>query len=275
DGDTDILATTGTPGNKISWFENDGSQNFTERNVKENWYWPRYSTAIDIDQDGDMDIIGTAKTGEVIWFENDGNENFSENVIISNWGEPSSVKAADIDNDADLDILAIAWIGGYVAVFENDGQQNFTGDVFCQTAYEMITIFPIDLDSDGDLDILGANYANDDLRWWENTLITTSITQPEGFNKDHFGLKNYPNPFTSETTICFSIPETCQVELSIFDIAGKLVFSMIDAKLKKGSHTITWNGKTNDSSTIKPGIYYCKIKTDELETTSKMIKTQE
>ena len=235
DGDTDILASTGSPGNMISWFENDGNQNFTERSLKNNWYWPRYQTAYDVDRDGDMDVIGTAKAGQVIWFENDGYQNFSENILDSNWGEPSSVKAADIDKDGDidlaatsvsanqvawfendgnnnfakhiiqsyysgaisarisdidhdddLDILAIAWIGGYVAVFENDGNQNFTGDVFCETAYEMITIFPIDLDSDGDLDILGANYANDDLRWWENSLYQASFSGIP--NSGHFPL---------------------------------------------------------------------------------------
>ena len=321
DGDTDILAATVSPGNMVSWFENDGNQNFIEHNIKNSWYWPRYQTSIDIDQDGDMDIIGTAKAGEVIWFENDGDENFSETILISDWGEPSSVQAADIDQDGDidlaatsvsanqvvwfendgdnnftehviqsnyvgaisvriadidldddLDIMAIAWIGGYIAVFENDGQQNFTEDIFCETAYDMITIFPIDLDSDGDLDILGADYSTNDLRWWENSLITTSGTGSKASDKDQVGLTCYPNPFSTETTICFSLPSTCHVELSILDMHGKLVITLIDTLLNKGDQKNTWNGKTSDGSKIKPGKYFCRIKTKEMEVISSLLK---
>jgi len=321
DGDTDILAATVSPGDMVSWFENDGNQNFTEHTVKNNWYWPRYQTAIDIDQDGDMDIIGTAKAGEVIWFENDGDEIFSENILISDWGEPSSVKAADIDQDGDidlaatsvganqvvwlendgtnnfsehiiqsnyigaisvriadidhdndLDILAIGWIGGYIAVFENDGQQNFTEDIFCETAYDMITIFPIDLDSDGDLDILGADYSTNDLRWWENSLITASTPGSKDSDKDQVGLSCYPNPFNTETTICFSQPTTGHVELSISDMNGKLVVTLIDTMLNKGDQKITWNGKTSDGCEIKPGKYLCRLKTKKMEVISSLIK---
>ena len=321
DGDTDILAATTAPGNKISWFKNDGNQNFIEHSIKQDWYWPRYSTANDIDQDGDMDIIGTAKTGEVIWFENDGEEKFSENVLISNWGQPSSVKAADIDKDGDidlaatsvganqvvwfenngnndftqhiiqsnyagaisvrisdidsdddLDILAIAWIGGYISIFENDGQQNFTANIFCESAYEMITIFPTDIDSDGDTDILGACYGNNDLRWWENSLITTSISEPEGLRKKIYNLKNYPNPFSSETTISFSLPETCFVEISIIDVSGKQIASFMGKEFQKGFHEIFWDGKTNNGIKIKPGNYYYMMKTDKGETASIMQK---
>lgn len=322
DGDTDILAATVSPGNKVSWFENDGNQNFIEHPVKNDWYWPRYQTAIDIDQDGDMDIIGTAKAGEVIWFENDGAENFSENVIISGWGEPSSVKAADIDQDGDidlaatsvsanqvvwfenegntqftqhviqsdyagaisvriadidqdndLDILAIAWIGGFVAVFENDGQQNFTESVFCETAYDMITIFPIDLDSDGDLDILGADYSTNDLRWWENSLITATCPGPDASNRDQVTVTCYPNPFSAETTICISLPAKCHVTLSVIDINGKIIFSALDTIVNKGIQKINWSGKTNDGSVTEPGIYFCRLRADKTEITSTVIKT--
>lgn len=113
DGDTDILATSNSPGDKVSWFENDGEENFTEHVVKENWIWARYSTACDIDKDGDVDIIATARNGEssiakgdIIWFVNDGFQNFSEDTIVYNWGEPSSVQAADLDGDGDLDLGA-------------------------------------------------------------------------------------------------------------------------------------------------------------------------
>lgn len=126
DGYTDILASSNSPGDKISWFENDGAQNFTEHILKENWSWARYSTACDIDEDGDVDIIATARNGDsptdkgdIIWFVNDGFQNFTEDTIVYNWGEPSSVQAADFDKDGDLDLAATFVFAQEVAWFEN------------------------------------------------------------------------------------------------------------------------------------------------------------
>jgi hypothetical protein len=154
DGDTDILASSVNPGNTISWFENDGNQNFTEHIIKDNWYWTRYQTAGDIDKDGDMDIIGTAKSGEVIWFENDGNQNFTENIIISDWGEPSSVKIADIDEDGDIDIAATSVGANEVVWFENDGDNNFVKNTIKTGHNGAISVIISDIDNDTDLDIL-------------------------------------------------------------------------------------------------------------------------
>ncbi len=223
DGDTDILATSNSPGDKVSWFENDGNQNFTEHIVKEDWTWARYSTATDLDLDGDMDIVGTAKAGEIIWFVNDDYQNFTEDTVIANWGQPSSVQAADIDEDGDIDLAATsvtaqevawfeninndftkhtirtdyngafsvaiadfnddgnmdiaaeAWIDELASVYYNDGDENFTEEIFSETAYELIKIFVTDLDLDGDHDILGATYAVNDVRWWENSLYNVSF----------------------------------------------------------------------------------------------------
>jgi len=168
DGDTDLLASATAPGDRISWFENDGAENFTEHIIKDNWYWARYSTANDIDKDGDIDIIGTAKAGEVIWFENDGNEKFSENIIISDWGEPSSVQAADIDKDGDIDLAATSVRANEVVWFENDGNHVFTKHLIKDHYNGAFSVTIADIDFDDDYDILAIAWIGAFITVYEN-----------------------------------------------------------------------------------------------------------
>lgn len=58
----------------------------------------------------------------------------------------------------------------------------------------------------------------------------------------HILQQNYPNPFSRETTIRFFIAEKGQVELSVFDITGKNLKTLMNENLDPGWYTTTWNG---------------------------------
>jgi len=154
DGYTDFIATSPAPGNKISWFENDGNQNFIEHVLKENWYWVRRVSAYDIDKDNDMDIVAAAKVGEIIWFENNGEENFTEHIVISNWGEPNAVLVEDINKDGYIDLVATSVVANEVVWFENDGNQNFIKHTIKEQYNGAYGLFISDIDKDSDFDII-------------------------------------------------------------------------------------------------------------------------
>lgn len=65
---------------------------------------------------------------------------------------------------------------------------------------------------------------------------------------------NAPNPFRFKTTIEFSIPESSATSLRILDNKGKLVKTIVQEKLAKGTHSYSWNAK----NAVK-GIYYCRL----------------
>ena len=71
---------------------------------------------------------------------------------------------------------------------------------------------------------------------------------------------NYPNPFTLETTIPFAIGEKSQVELTIYDVLGRRITTLVNALLLPDSYTISWNGTNDNHERVKPGIYICKLK---------------
>jgi tetratricopeptide (TPR) repeat protein len=73
---------------------------------------------------------------------------------------------------------------------------------------------------------------------------------------------NYPNPFNPETTISFSIPEDSKVNLSIYNIRGQKVKTLIRTKLENGFHEIIWNSKDNNGKLVATGVYFYKLKVD-------------
>ncbi|MCD4683103.1 MAG: T9SS type A sorting domain-containing protein, partial [Bacteroidales bacterium] len=77
----------------------------------------------------------------------------------------------------------------------------------------------------------------------------------------------FPNPFSNQTTIEFTLPESELVTLSIFDITGKHLKTILSKKLSKGNHQINWNAEE-----LNEGIYFIRLETNKGIKTMKMIK---
>ncbi len=87
----------------------------------------------------------------------------------------------------------------------------------------------------------------------------------------HISLKfdlnqNYPNPFNYSTVITYNIPRYLQVNLSIFNILGQKVYTLINSHQKAGFHKITWNAIRFPS-----GIYYYKLTTGKFSQIKKSL----
>jgi len=70
---------------------------------------------------------------------------------------------------------------------------------------------------------------------------------------------NYPNPFNPSTTIRFDLTQTGAVELSIFDLNGRQVASLIDGSMAAGSHQVSWNGRDASGISVASGIYIYRL----------------
>lgn len=89
----------------------------------------------------------------------------------------------------------------------------------------------------------------------------TSII-PENF----LFIKNYPNPFNTQTNIKISIPEKSEIQLSIYDITGRYIEQIAKGKLNKGNHEFLFNGENCAS-----GIYLVVLKTESKIKTHKIV----
>ncbi len=93
------------------------------------------------------------------------------------------------------------------------------------------------------------------------------IWETEGvFGPKSFTLKaNYPNPFNPATTINFNLTAGANVNLSIYDVNGKLVETLVDGYREAGDYTSTWNG-----SNVASGTYLYRLTVDGQSITRKM-----
>jgi hypothetical protein len=82
---------------------------------------------------------------------------------------------------------------------------------------------------------------------------------------------NYPNPFNPSTTIMFNVPSDGKVNLSIYNIKGQLVKTLIDEPLKAGPNTIVWNGLDNNNNQTASGVYFYKMSTSGRTEVKKMV----
>jgi hypothetical protein len=71
---------------------------------------------------------------------------------------------------------------------------------------------------------------------------------------------NYPNPFNPSTTIEFSLPKESNVELSVYNIRGQKVKTLVKDEFESGKHSVIWFGKDNNNKKCSSGIYFYQLK---------------
>ena len=77
---------------------------------------------------------------------------------------------------------------------------------------------------------------------------------------------NFPNPFNPSTTIHFSLNKDQLVSLNIYNLRGQLVETIINKKLKMGSHSIDWN-----ASEYASGMYIYQLQSIDNSVSQKMV----
>lgn len=95
-----------------------------------------------------------------------------------------------------------------------------------------------------------------------------SVSTEEEFYIDlNYELKqNYPNPFNPTTTIQFSLENTSNVILEVFDLKGSSVAKLADKKLSSGTHEYVF-----DATSLASGTYYYSLKVDGRQSVRKML----
>lgn len=83
--------------------------------------------------------------------------------------------------------------------------------------------------------------------------------------------QNYPNPFNLQTTIKYYLFKGSRVELSIYNIKGQKVKTLVDGFQTIGFQSITWDGTDKNGEAVASGIYFYRVKTDFSEESRKMV----
>jgi len=83
--------------------------------------------------------------------------------------------------------------------------------------------------------------------------------------------QNFPNPFNPITTIKFNLPRNAHVTLTVYNILGQTIITLIDGQRPAGTHYLTWDGKDPQGNQVASGIYFCKITAGDFIQIRKMI----
>jgi hypothetical protein len=83
--------------------------------------------------------------------------------------------------------------------------------------------------------------------------------------------QNRPNPFNPATTIEFTIPERDHVVLTVYNVAGQRVVTLVDQVMTEGHKGITWDGSNSQGSAVSTGVYFYRLQTGGKTLTRKMV----
>ena len=83
--------------------------------------------------------------------------------------------------------------------------------------------------------------------------------------------QNYPNPFNPVTNLSYDLPEDAMVNITVFDMMGRVVRTLVNDQQSAGYKSLQWNATNNSGQPISAGLYIYTIQAGEFSQTKKMI----
>jgi len=108
----------------------------------------------------------------------------------------------------------------------------------------------------------------------QKMVVSSTAIDPEFVNvvPDKFQLlSNYPNPFNPETNIRFTVPEISRVNISIYNMLGQKVRTLVNNVMITGYHTVTWNACNDMGDPVASGVYIYVMTSNDQRFTNKMM----
>lgn len=245
----------------------------------------------DFDNDGDADIITAGGliiggSTRVLMYENLGNNEF-DTVFPELWFQPLTYKfsVADFNNDSFPDLLFYRDDNIGHVLYYNLGNFILGDSMHINISNEngvLSNACCADLDGNGCQDIASVLA----LTYFEPSIL--DIRYNDGFG--HFGADPYvggprnnqpmelpflayPNPFEREINFKFTVQTESFIDLVLYNLGGKLVTCVVNQYMRRGDHTIHWNGNDQSGNPVPSGVYLLSARTNGKQVASgKIVK---
>ena len=99
------------------------------------------------------------------------------------------------------------------------------------------------------------------------TAVAEHKAQPHRFSLH----QNYPNPFNPETTIRFELPHSADVRLTVYNLLGQRIVTLLDEHREEGIHHFMWNGTDRTGRIVPSGMYFYRLETPNWTETNKLL----
>lgn len=159
----------------------------------------------------------------------------------------------DLNGDEEKEVVM-----GYNVVVTQNQDVHLIGESFKIQAI-------LDIDLDGYPDLLGRDTVNNNIQIWGKNTATSTTSYI-----DHLAElgQNFPNPFKETTQVSYTLDESAQVQLMVFDATGRQLVEVFSAKQGEGTHRVKLDAKALG---LTAGVYYYQLKVNEQVQTKKMI----
>ena len=84
----------------------------------------------------------------------------------------------------------------------------------------------------------------------------------------------YPNPFSAEAAISFSLPSTGHVSVTIYDMTGRAIRTLSDTEMMAAEHSLIWDGLDETGHAVGAGVYFCRLQACGETVTQKMLRIE-
>ena len=159
-------------------------------------------------------------------------------------------------------------------IFMDDTTDNYTPGND-QGKVRVAKLFSGDLDNDGygDLVLSSASFAADKPQLF---MIEHDGTLETDYNNytipNHVSIsQNFPNPFNPETQFSYTLNESGTISLGIYDIMGKLIYTVYDGFQRAGNHNVFWMGLDQNKRPVSSGVYFYRLVTQSNTISKKMV----
>ncbi len=100
---------------------------------------------------------------------------------------------------------------------------------------------------------------------------TTAVCEHERTAGSPFLFTVIPNPFTGSAQITYTIPGVAHITLTVYDVAGRNVQTLIDGVLQNGINTVKWDGTDESGKKLSSGVYFLELRCDGARTAAEKV----
>jgi hypothetical protein len=281
DGDIDLAVANWfsySPG-RISILLNDGNGTLVTAPEAHSEAFPQSITTADVDDDNDLDLIVSCGSGLSVAFNN-GNATFTEPDYYLDMGNATQAYANDFDLDGDIDIAVGFEYYRFSAVIMNKGDGTFGDPILYHVGNYNRSIAGGDLDDDGDVELVSiasssSIIGNKDvvILWNREGQIPVAVDDPtaSALPAQFSLLQNHPNPFNPATTIAYTLDARTHVVVTVYNLLGQAVATLVDVEQPAGNYEIVWGGQDDAGHDVASGVYFYQLRTDRGGEARKML----
>lgn len=275
DGEMEFIATHGL--GRVFVAENTGDNQYTttwqDSTPFVNLY---YHGSGDVDNDGKVEFFtgATMSNGNwVVMYEADSNDAYSAKFLFhllsgGIFAEPVYT-TTDIDGDGQLELAML--VGADLYIFKsNTDNEYYLWYLKREDRADAVAFY--DFNNDGLQDIVISKFAvNSQGRGWlyADIYLASELVnvREETLPSVTFRLlPNYPNPFNPQTTIEYVLTKRERVTLSVYNVLGQHIATLVDQEMDKGHHTAIW-----DASGAPSGVYLCRLEVSHQSLVNKLL----